>query len=37
MRPVTVQFLKNPDHIHWGFAASFLGEDEYGSWRANAR
>lgn len=34
MRPVTVQFLKNPDHIHWGFAASFLGEDEYGSWMA---
>lgn len=34
MRPVTVQFLKNPHHIHWGFAASFLGEDEYGSWMA---
>ena len=34
MRPVTVQFLKNPDILHWGFEASFLGEDEYGSWIA---
>ncbi|MDX1469045.1 MAG: DUF402 domain-containing protein [Acidimicrobiia bacterium] len=34
MRPVTVQFLKNPDIIHWGFEASFLGEDEYGKWMA---
>lgn len=34
MRPVTVQFLKNPDLTHWGFEASFLGEDEYGSWVA---
>ncbi len=34
MRPVTVQFLKNPNLTHWGFAASFLGEDEYGSWMA---
>ena len=34
MRPVTVQFLKNPDIAHWGFEAWFLGEDEYGSWIA---
>ncbi len=34
MQPVTVQFLKNPDTIHWGFEASFLGEDEYGKWIA---
>lgn len=32
MRPVTVQFLKNPDVIHWGFQASWLGEDEWGDW-----
>lgn len=32
MRPVTVQFLKNPDLIHWGFQTTLLGEDEYGSW-----
>lgn len=32
MRPVTVQFLKNPDHIHWGFDAIWLGEDEWGEW-----
>ncbi len=34
MRPVTVQFLKNPDETHWGFEARFLGEDEYGAWMA---
>lgn len=34
MRPVTVQFLKNPDVIHWGFSARFLGVDEYGTWLA---
>lgn len=34
MRPVTVQFLKNPDHLHWGFEASHLGEDDYGIWIA---
>ena len=34
MRPVTVQFLKNPDIVHWGFEAMFLGEDEFGSWIA---
>lgn len=34
MPPVTVQFLKNPDILHWGFAASLLGEDEYGRWIA---
>lgn len=34
MRPVVVQFLKNPNHLHWGFAARFLGEDEHGKWLA---
>ena len=34
VRPVTVQFLKNPDIIHWGFEGSFLGEDQYGKWTA---
>lgn len=34
MRPVTVQFLKNPDITHWGFEASWLGEDEWGAWIA---
>lgn len=32
MRPVTVQFLKNPDIIHWGFEAFRLGEDDWGTW-----
>jgi protein associated with RNAse G/E len=32
MHPVTVQFLKNPDIIHWGFEAHRLGEDEWGIW-----
>lgn len=34
MRPVTVQFLKNPDLIHWGFEAGWIGEDEWGDWIA---
>lgn len=34
MRPVTVQFLKNPDIIHWGFETTYLGEDEFGHWMA---
>jgi protein associated with RNAse G/E len=34
LRPVTAQFLKNPDHLHWGFEARFLGEDEHGIWCA---
>ena len=34
MRPVTVQFLKYPDSIHWGFDAVYLGEDDFGSWVA---
>ena len=33
-RPVTVQFLKNPDLIHWGFEAMWLGEDDWGDWIA---
>lgn len=33
-RPVTVQFLKNPDIIHWGFEGHWLGEDEWGDWIA---
>jgi protein associated with RNAse G/E len=32
MHPVTVQFLKNPDIIHWGFETHRLGEDEWGTW-----
>ena len=32
MRPVTVQFYKNPDILHWGFEAHWLGEDEWGDW-----
>ena len=31
-RPITVQFLKNPDTIHWGFEGHWLGEDEFGVW-----
>lgn len=34
MRPVTVQFLKNPDIKHWGFEGLFLGTDGFGSWTA---
>lgn len=34
MQPVTVQFLKNPNFRHWGFEATFLGEDEHGRWVA---
>ena len=33
-RPVTVQFFKNPDMIHWGFEALRLGEDDWGDWIA---
>ena len=32
LQPVTVQFLKNPDLLHWGFEAFRLGEDEHGIW-----
>ena len=34
MRPVTIQFLKNPDVLHWGFEGRYLGEDEWGDWIA---
>jgi hypothetical protein len=34
VRPVIAQFLKHPDILHWGFEASFLGEDEFGIWCA---
>lgn len=34
MRQVTIQFLKNPDILHWGFEAVYLGEDEHGWWMA---
>ena len=33
-RPVTVQFFKNPDIVHWGFETQWLGEDEWGDWIA---
>ena len=36
-RPVTVQFRKNPDILHWGFEAMWLGEDEWGDWIAIPR
>lgn len=33
VRPVTVQFYKNPDILHWGFEGGYwLGEDEWGAW-----
>jgi uncharacterized protein len=32
VRPVTAQFLKYPDILHWGFEAAYLGEDEFGIW-----
>ncbi len=32
MRTVIVQFLKNPDHLHWGFETHYLGEDQFGHW-----
>ena len=31
-RPVTVQFLKNPDILHWGYVGHRLGADEWGEW-----
>lgn len=34
MRPVTVQFFKNPDILHWGFEGRWLGDDEWGDWIA---
>lgn len=33
-RPVTVQFLKNPNLLHWGFETTWIGEDEWGDWMA---
>jgi protein associated with RNAse G/E len=32
VRSVTVQFLKNPDELHWGFEGHWLGADEWGGW-----
>jgi len=37
MQPVTVQFLKKRDIIHWGFECFRLGEDEYGVWLSTPR
>lgn len=37
MRQVTVQFLKNPDILHWGFETLWLGADEWGDWMAVPR
>jgi hypothetical protein len=34
VRPVTAQFLKYPDVLHWGFEVLHLGEDEFGIWMA---
>jgi hypothetical protein len=32
MSPVTVQFFKYPDRLHWRHDMVRLGEDEYGVW-----
>jgi hypothetical protein len=32
MEPVVVQYYKNPDILHWGFAGHLMGADEHGSW-----
>lgn len=32
MGPVVVQFYKNPDILHWGFAGFHIGQDEHGHW-----
>lgn len=32
MPPVTVQFLKNPDILHWGFEGHVMGDDQFGKW-----
>jgi protein associated with RNAse G/E len=32
MEPVVVQYYKNPDLLHWGFAGHLIGEDEHGLW-----
>lgn len=32
MRPITVQYFKYPDHLHWRHDVHYLGEDEYGIW-----
>lgn len=34
VRPVTVQFFKKPDILHWGFDGFYLGEDQFGRWIA---
>ena len=36
-RPVTVQFCKTPDVLHWGFETLWLGEDDWGDWVAVPR
>lgn len=32
MRPITVQFYKYPDRLHWRHDTTYLGEDEHGIW-----
>jgi hypothetical protein len=32
MEPVVVQYYKNPDILHWGFAGHLIGTDGHGSW-----
>ena len=31
---MTIQFLKNPDIIHWGFEGRWLADDVWGTWIA---
>ena len=34
MSTLTVQFLKYPNVLHWGFEGELLGDDEWGTWVA---
>lgn len=36
-RPVTVQYFKYPDILHWRHELVHLGEDEHGVWLGGAR
>lgn len=31
-RPVTVQYFKYPDSLHWRHELTYLGQDDYGIW-----
>jgi protein associated with RNAse G/E len=32
MEAIVVQYYKNPDILHWGFAGYLIGTDDHGSW-----